>query len=89
MAWVVYILECTDGSLYTGITNDLKSRVNAHETGKGAKYTRRRGPFRVRYIESLDTKGAALRREAAIKSLDRSAKIALISSGSSATSLRT
>ena len=82
MAWVVYILECTDGSLYTGITNDLKRRLIAHETGKAAKYTKRRGPFTVRYTELLATKGAALQREAAIKSLDRSAKVALIASGS-------
>jgi putative endonuclease len=82
MAWVVYILECTDGSLYTGITNDLKRRLNAHEAGKGAKYTKRRGPFTVQYTESLNTKSAALQREAAIKSLDRSAKVALIASGS-------
>ncbi len=80
MTWIVYILECTDGSLYTGITNDLDRRMNAHATGKGAKYTKRRGPFTVRYTESLDSKGAALQREAAIKSLDRAAKVALIAS---------
>jgi len=79
MAWIVYILECTDGSLYTGITNDLDQRMEAHATGKGAKYTKRRGPFRVRYTEQYDTKGAALQREAAIKSLKRPAKVALIS----------
>ena len=80
MIWIVYILECTDGSLYTGITNDLERRMTAHATGKGAKYTKRRGPFTVRYTESLDSKGAALQREAAIKSLDRAAKVALIAS---------
>lgn len=79
MTWIVYILECTDGSLYTGITNDLERRMKAHATGKGAKYTKRRGPFTVRYTESLDSKGVALQREAAIKALDRSAKLALIS----------
>lgn len=82
MAWIVYILECTDGSLYTGITNNLERRMKAHASGRGAKYTKRRGPFTVRYTELLDTKGAALRREAAIKSLDRSGKAALISTGS-------
>lgn len=51
MTWIVYILECTDGSLYTGITNDLERRMKAHATGKGAKYTKRRGPFTVRYRE--------------------------------------
>ena len=80
MIWIVYILECIDGSLYTGITNDLERRMKAHATGKGAKYTKRRGPFTVRYTESLDSKGAALQREAAIKSLDRAAKVALIAS---------
>ena len=80
MIWIVYILECTDGSLYTGITKDLERRMKAHATGKGAKYTNRRGPFTVRYTESLDSKGAALQREAAIKSLDRAAKVALIAS---------
>lgn len=82
MAWVVYILECTDGSLYTGITNNLERRMTAHQMGKGAKYTKHRGPFTLRYIESLDTKSAALQREAAIKSLDRLAKVALITSNS-------
>ena len=82
MTWIVYILECTDGSLYTGITNELARRMNAHTTGKGAKYTKRRGPFMVRYTECFDTKGAALQREAVIKSLDRSAKVTLISTGS-------
>ncbi len=82
MTWIVYILECTDGSLYTGITNDLDRRMKAHTTGKGAKYTKRRGPFTVRYTEHHDSKSAALQREAAIKSLDRPAKVALISPGS-------
>ena len=79
MTWIVYILECADGSLYTGITNDLQRRLSAHAAGRGAKYTKRRGPFTVRYIESLASKGAALQREAAIKALDRSAKMMLIS----------
>ncbi|HNN42311.1 MAG TPA: GIY-YIG nuclease family protein [Nitrospira sp.] len=78
MNWIVYILECADGSLYTGITNNLERRMRTHASGKGAKYTKRRGPFTVRYTESLDSKGAALQREAAIKSLDRTAKMALL-----------
>ncbi|MCW5799117.1 MAG: Endonuclease [Nitrospira sp.] len=78
MTWIVYILECADGSLYTGITNDLERRIRAHASGNGAKYTRRRGPFTVRYTESLESKGAALQREAAIKVLDRAAKVALL-----------
>ncbi len=76
--WVVYIVECADRSLYTGITNDLKQRMAAHETGKGAKYTKRRGPLMLRYTETVESKGDALRREAAIKALGRPAKLALI-----------
>lgn len=78
MKWMVYILECSDGSLYTGITNDLARRVEEHGTGKGAKYTKHRGPVTVRYTEYQDSKGAALTREAAIKSLRRGEKLALI-----------
>lgn len=53
MTWIVYILECAGGSLYTGITNDLARRLRAHASGRGAKYTKRRGPFTVRYTERL------------------------------------
>jgi predicted GIY-YIG superfamily endonuclease len=80
MGWVVYILNCADGTLYTGITNDLAKRLALHERGKGAKYTRGRGPYEVLYREVFDTRGQALRREAAIKSLDRAAKILLAES---------
>ena len=76
--WLVYIVECADRSLYTGITNDLEQRMAAHETGKGAKYTKHRRPLTLRYTEAAESKGAALRREAAIKALDRSAKLTLI-----------
>ncbi|MDH4237776.1 MAG: GIY-YIG nuclease family protein [Nitrospira sp.] len=79
MTWIVYILECSDKSLYTGITNDLKRRFNAHNKGLGAKYTKHRRPVMIRYGEVHDTQGAALKREAAIKSLDKKAKLALIS----------
>ena len=78
MTWIVYIVECSDGSLYTGITNDLARRVEEHGTGKGAKYTKHRGPVTVRYTEQQDSKGAALTREASIKSLRRGDKLALI-----------
>lgn len=77
--WVVYILECADNSLYTGVTTDIGRRMDEHAAGTGAKYTKRRGPFTVRYTEWHRTRSAALKREAAIKSLDRSAKLALIS----------
>jgi putative endonuclease len=78
MKWVVYILECSDSSLYTGITNDLERRLEQHRTGRGAKYTKHRNPVTVRYTEYRSTKSAALTREAAIKSLARSEKLALI-----------
>ena len=78
MKWIVYILECADTSLYTGITNDLERRLEEHRTGRGAKYTKHRSPLRVRYTEYRRTKSAALTREAAIKSLARSEKLVLI-----------
>jgi len=78
MKWIVYILECSDTSLYTGITNDPERRLEEHRTGRGARYTRYRSPLRVRYIEHRRNKSAALIREAAIKSLARSEKLALI-----------
>ena len=78
MKWVVYILECSDSSLYTGMTNDLERRLEAHKSNRGAKYTKYRSPLRVRYVEYRRTKSAALTREAAIKSLARSEKLTLI-----------
>lgn len=76
--WVVYILECRDGTYYTGITDDLQRRIHAHNTGKGAKYTRGRGPVILCYREECADHGAALRREAAIKRLTRQQKQTLI-----------
>lgn len=78
MRWFVYILRCRDGSLYTGATNDLTRRVQAHGDGRGAAYTRSRRPVRLVYRESRPDRSAALRREAAIKRLSRRAKLALI-----------
>jgi len=72
--WTVYILRCADGSFYTGITRDLSARVEAHNSGRGAKYTRSRRPVRAVFWESVDGHGAALRREQAIKKLRRSKK---------------
>lgn len=77
--WTVYILECGDGTLYTGITDDLERRLKAHAQGKGAKYTRGRGPLKLRYREELPDKGAALKREYAIKQLSKTEKMALFS----------
>jgi predicted GIY-YIG superfamily endonuclease len=76
--WTVYILQCGDGSLYTGITDDLERRFRAHEAGKGAKYTRGRGPLKLCYREEMPDKGSALRREAELKRLRRSRKLDLI-----------
>lgn len=74
MIWVVYILKCSDGSFYTGITNDLDARVAAHSDGSGAKYTKGRGPFEVMYVEECDDRSAASSREFAIKKLSRTQK---------------
>jgi putative endonuclease len=74
------MLKCKDQSLYTGYTNDLANRLRMHESGKGAKYTRGRGPFQVVHTEAYDTKEEALRREYQIKQLSRSEKEDLIKS---------
>lgn len=74
----VYILRCADDTLYTGWTNDIDLRVKAHNEGKGAKYTRRRTPVSLVYLETLPTKSDALKREAAIKKLPRHKKLKLI-----------
>ena len=73
-----YILRCRDGSLYTGWTNDLDSRVRAHNRGSGGKYTRSRRPVELVYFESYETKEAAMRREWQIKRLPRAEKLKLI-----------
>ena len=78
MPWTVYILRCGDGSLYTGCTNDLPRRLKAHQSGRGAKYTRSRPPVALVYREEAPDKSAALRREAAIKRLERREKLALM-----------
>lgn len=78
MCWTVYILRCGDGTLYTGCTNNLPRRLEAHRSGRGAKYTRGRLPVALVYQEEVPDKSAALRREIAIKRLTRQKKIALI-----------
>jgi putative endonuclease len=75
---MVYLLRCRDGSLYTGITNDLSRRLAAHRAGKASAYTRSRRPLRLAYREVVRDRSAALRREAAIKRLTRQAKLELI-----------
>lgn len=74
----VYILRCKDDSLYTGWTNDLEKRLLAHNSGKGAKYTRGRSPLVLEYSEELETKEEALQRECEIKKMTRAAKLELI-----------
>ena len=73
-----YIVRCADGTLYTGWTNDLKKRIKAHNDGKGAKYTRGRGPLRLVYRESCENHTRALQREIEVKKLTRAQKDALI-----------
>lgn len=80
MRWVVYILECGDNSLYTGITTDLPARLAAHRAGTGAKYTKGRGPLHLVFQEQAPDRSAATRREGEIKALDVRAKRRLIAS---------
>ena len=76
--WHLYILRCRDGSLYTGITTDVERRLEAHRRGKGAKYTRGRGPLELVYREECGDHSAALKRELEIKALPRAKKQELI-----------
>jgi putative endonuclease len=78
MAWHVYIIECSDGTLYTGITNDLDRRITAHNDGRGAKYTKSRRPVRLRFSEPAADRKNASQREYAIKSLRKAEKMRLI-----------
>lgn len=75
-----YIVKCSDETLYTGWTNNLKKRLEAHNSGKGAKYTKNRRPVELVYFEEYDTKQEAMKREYAIKQLSRQKKLALIRS---------
>jgi predicted GIY-YIG superfamily endonuclease len=78
MPWVLYILECADGTFYTGITNDLDQRLQKHESGTGAKYTKGRGPFKLAHLETLQNRSEASKREIAVKALRREEKLKLI-----------
>ena len=80
MAWYVYMLRCGDGSLYTGCTDDVARRLAAHQSGKGAKYTRGRQPLSVVFLHETATWSEALAEEARIKKLRRPQKEKLISS---------
>lgn len=77
MSAYVYMLRCKDDSLYTGWTNDLQHRLQMHASGKGAKYTRGRGPLTLAYAEELADKETAMKREWEIKKLSRAEKLAL------------
>ena len=77
-SWKLYILRCGDGSLYTGITTDVERRLEEHRSGKGAKYTRSRGPLELAYVEDCADKSTALKRECRIKSMKRAEKLKLI-----------
>ncbi|HAE42531.1 MAG TPA: hypothetical protein DCG34_06365 [Clostridiales bacterium] len=74
----VYILKCADDSLYTGWTNNLDKRMDTHNSGNGAKYTRGRLPVKLVYFESYETREEAMRRESKIKRMSRNQKIELI-----------
>ena len=76
--WKLYILRCGDGSLYTGITTDVEKRLEAHRSGKGAKYTRGRAPLELVYQEDCGDHAAALKRELEIKALPREEKLKMI-----------
>lgn len=76
--WYLYILRCADATLYTGITTDVEKRLEAHRTGKGAKYTRGRAPLELVYRETCGSHSDALRRELEIKKLSRQEKQNLI-----------
>jgi putative endonuclease len=77
-AYVVYIIRCHDGTLYTGIATDVVRRFNLHASGKGAKYTRAHPVAEIVYVQNVGTRSQAQEREAAIKKLSRTKKLALI-----------
>ena len=78
MMWYLYILRCKDGSLYTGITTDVEKRLEAHRSGKGAKYTRGRAPLELVFSEECGDHSTALHREIEVKALPREEKLNLI-----------
>ena len=76
--WFVYILECADKTLYIGMTNNVEKRVNAHNNTNASRYTRGRRPVKLRYFEQCEDKSSALKREAALKKINRAEKLVLI-----------
>ena len=83
-SWFVYVLECADATLYTGIATDPEARLAAHRRGVASKYTRARLPVRLVYQEPQSSRSSALKREAAIKGLSRTEKLRLIGRASTA-----
>lgn len=82
MSFYVYILQCADGSFYTGYTKDLQERTRQHENGKGAKYTKSHRPQKIAYVEIFGTRSSAMKRERAIKKLTHQQKLDLVISQS-------
>lgn len=76
--YYLYILQCVDNSLYTGITNNLEHRMNTHKSGKGAKYLRGRMPFKIVYTEEFPDRSSASKREMEVKALSKIDKLKLI-----------
>jgi len=81
--WSLYILECGDGSLYTGISNDVQKRYACHQSGKGAKYTKTHQPVKLLYVEECGVQGAAMSRERAVKRFPKKKKLDLVALGKS------
>ncbi len=79
MKYFLYILTCSDGSLYTGITNNVEKRMQTHRKGKGSKYVRAHMPFVLSYVEECENKSIALKRELLIKGMNRQQKKELVS----------
>jgi putative endonuclease len=75
--WFVYMVECSDGTIYTGVSDDVEARVKTHNEGRGAKYTQIRTPVVLRFVERVGERGAAQKREHEIKKMKRSDKMRL------------
>jgi putative endonuclease len=80
LTWFVYLLECSDGSYYAGITNRLEHRINAHNLGQGARYTRSRGPVKLLATQEHPDRSAASKAEVQLKRLARSQKLSFFQS---------
>ena len=83
MPFYVYILECVDGSFYTGYTKNVDKRMEMHENGKGARYTKMHKPQKIVYVEPFDSRARAMRREKCIKRMNHVQKLKIIKSQNS------